>query len=425
MSFFIGSIFVLLLILSAVAGFLSAAETAMTASSKARLHVLAKGGDRRASLAQKLQENLGLSLSTILLCNMLCLAFINGIATDVVTDQLGKDALLYMPILISFFLVVYAETLPKIIAASNPERLLLFVIRPIWFVYRFFKPVTLAINYIARAHLRLFNYKTEIQNEFAALEELRGTIDLHFSEKKASMDERAMLRSILELRSVDVDEIMVHRKNVTMIDADEPVDVIVEQVLSSPFTRIPLWRGNVDNIVGVIHAKDLLRLTQSHQGNINELDISSILAEPWFIIETRDLIGQLRAFRARREHMAIVVDEYGAFKGIVTLEDILEEIVGEISDEHDITVRGVRSQEDGTYIIDGTVTIRDMNRELEWDLPDEGAATMAGLLVYKIRKIPEVGQVFNIHGYRFEVLRRHRNQITLLKISPKEIPEHS
>lgn len=421
MSVFIGSIFVILLILSAIAGLLSASETAVTASSKARLHVLSKGGDRRAQLAQQLQENLGLSLSTILLCNMLCLAFINGIATDIVTDHFGKDALIFMPILISLFLVVYAETLPKIIAASDPEKILLFVIRPIWIVYRFFKPITLAINYIARAHLRFFNYKSEIQNEFAALEELRGTIDLHFSSKKESMDERAMLRSILELRSVDVDEIMVHRKNVTMIDADDPVPAIVEQVLSSPFTRIPLWRGNIDNIIGVIHAKDLLRLIQSQGGELNDLDISSILSEPWFIIETRDLIGQLRAFRARREHMAIVIDEYGAFKGIVTLEDILEEIVGDISDEHDVAVRGIRSQEDGAYVIDGTVTIRDVNRELDWDLPDEGAATMAGLLIYKIRKIPEVGQVFNIHGYRFEVLRRHRNQITLLKLYSKEM----
>lgn len=416
MSIFLVIVFFVVIFLAAIAGILSSAETSMTASSKVKLHVLAKGGNRKAELAQLLQQNMGLSLSTILLCNMLCIAFVNATVTDITTDYLGKDALIFMPIITSLFLVVYAETLPKIIAVNNPEKILLFVIRPIWIVYKIFKPITLAINYLARAHLKLFNYKTSIQDDFAGLEELRGAIDLHFSANKELIDERIMLRSILELRFVDVDEIMIHRKNVTMIDADDSPSLIVEQVLASPFTRIPVWQGNPDNIIGVIHAKALLRAVQAHKGELDELDINSLLSEPWFIIETRDLIGQLQAFRTRREHMAIVIDEYGSFKGIVTLEDILEEIVGDITDEHDVAVRGIRPQEDGTFIIDGTVTIRDVNRQLDWNLPDEQAATMAGLLVYQIRMIPEVGQIFNINGYRFEVMRRHRNQITLLKV---------
>jgi len=419
MSLLIIFITIVVIFLAAIAGLLSASETSMTASSKIKLHILAKSGNRKAELAQMLQQNMGLSLSTILLCNMLCLAFINGIVTDYTTDFFGKDALIFMPIITSLFLVIYSETLPKILAVNNPEKILLFVIRPIWIIYKIFKPITLAINYLARAHLKLFHYKTTIQDDFAGLEELRGAIDLHFSAKKELIDERTMLRSILELRFVDVDEIMVHRKNVTMIEADDPPSLIVEQVLSSPFTRIPMWQGNPDNIIGVIHAKALLRAVQAHKGELDELDIKSLLTEPWFIIETRDLIGQLQAFRTRREHMAIVIDEYGSFKGIVTLEDILEEIVGDITDEHDVAVRGIRPQEDGTYIVDGTVTIRDVNRQLDWNLPDDKAATMAGLLVYQIRMIPDTGQIFNIHGYRFEVMRRHRNQITLLKVYPK------
>jgi Mg2+/Co2+ transporter CorB len=227
-----------------------------------------------------------------------------------------------------------------------------------------------------------------------------------------------MLKSILDLGSVQVSEIMIHRKNVTMIDASESPASIVEQVLASPFTRLPLWKGDPDNIIGVINAKALLRAVQSHAGNINDLDIESIATKPWFVPDSTDLLEQLQAFRSRREHFAIVVDEYGSLMGIVTLEDILEEIVGDISDEHDIAVRGVRPQADGSYVVDGSVTIRDLNRQFEWELPDEEASTIAGLVLYEIRQIPEVGQVFMLYGFRFEILRRHRNQIALLRITP-------
>lgn len=400
-----------------LAGFLSAAETSLTAASKAKIHSLAKSGDPRAVKLQEIQSNVGLSLSALLLCNTVLLAFVNSTVGDIVTDNFGKEGLIYAPLIVSFFTVVYAETLPKIIAVSSPERYMMFVNRPLYFIFRVFKPITLAITSFARAHLRFFGYKSTGHDEFAALEELRSVIDMHFSSEKESQNERAMMRSILELRSVDVDEIMVHRKNVTMIDADDSPTRIVEQVLASPFTRLPLWRGEPDNIVGVIHAKALLRAVQAHKGDLNKLDIMSLVSAPWFIPETADLIEQLHAFKTRREHFAIVVDEYGAFYGIVTLEDILEEIVGDIIDEHDIAVRGIRPQDDGSYIIDGTVTIRDINRQLGWELPDEDAATIAGLILYEIRMIPEVGQSFMIKDYRCEIMRRHRNQITLLKVS--------
>jgi Mg2+/Co2+ transporter CorB len=211
---------------------------------------------------------------------------------------------------------------------------------------------------------------------------------------------------------------MVHRKNVTMIDADDSAATIVEQMLACPFTRVPLFKGDPDNVIGVINAKALLRAVQAQRGQMDKLDIIAIASPPWFVPESTDLLEQLQAFRHRREHFSLVVDEYGSIMGIVTLEDILEEIVGEISDEYDVTVRGVRAQEDGSYIVDGNVTIRDLNRQFEWDLPDEDAATIAGLVLYEVRLIPEVGQTFMLADFRFEILRRHRNQITLLRITP-------
>lgn len=410
-------VFLVLLCLVVLASLLSSAETSVTAVSKAKLHSMAKKGDSKAKLVLELQKNVGLSLSTILLFNTLCLTIVNNNIGDITADIFGKEAIIFVSIIMTAIITVYAETLPKIIAVNSPEKVLMLLIRPLWLVYSIFRPVTLAINNFARAHLKLFGIKSNADDEYAALEELRGAIDMHFAETTHDADnERAMLKSILDLREVSVEEIMTHRKNVTMINIDDKPSEIVKQVLESPFTRVPLYKDNHDNIVGVIHAKALLRAVNSHKGSLDKLDIKSIATAPWFIPETADLIDQLQAFKARREHFAVVVDEYGVFNGIVTLEDILEEIVGDITDEHDIAVKGIRPQDDGSYVIDGTVTIRDVNRQLDWELPDEEAATIAGLVLYEVRLIPEVGQSFNIHGYHFEIMRRHRNQITLLKV---------
>jgi Mg2+/Co2+ transporter CorB len=227
-----------------------------------------------------------------------------------------------------------------------------------------------------------------------------------------------MLRSILDLTEVEVGEIMIHRKNVSMIDAGAPTDVIVGQVLSSPYTRIPLWRGEPDNIIAVIHAKALLRAVRSESSR-EDIDVVALAAKPWFVPDSTTLLDQLQAFRRRREHFALVVDEYGTFMGIVTLEDILEEIVGDIVDEHDIPAPGVVRQPDGSYIVQGSVTIRDLNRRFDWSLPDHDAATIAGLVLHEVRRIPEVGQAFMFYGMRFEILRRHRHQITSIRITPR------
>ncbi|MBI1954258.1 MAG: CBS domain-containing protein, partial [Proteobacteria bacterium] len=286
-------------------------------------------------------------------------------------------------------------------------------------IFKIMRPITVAINFIARQSLRLIGVKTRSDiTSHTSIAELRGLIDMHQGPGQDVIHERAMLKSILDLRSVQLSEIMVHRKNITMINASDPFETIVDQILASPFTRIPLWKNDPDNIVGVINAKVLLRAVRAHKDKLEELDILSLAHKPWFVPESTDLLEQLQAFRERREHFALVVDEYGSLMGIVTLEDILEEIVGDITDEHDIAVKGVRQQADGSYIIDGSVTIRDLNRQFDWGLSDESAATLAGLIIYETRKIPETGQIFMLNGFRFEILRRQRNQITLVRVTP-------
>jgi len=274
------------------------------------------------------------------------------------------------------------------------------------------------VNWLVRGVLRLFGADPTRVGLADYVDELRGAIELHRGSEAEVAQERQMLRSILDLGDVYVSEIMTHRRSVEAIDIELTPREVVAAMLNSPHTRMPLCQGGLENIIGVLHAKDVLRALQAAGGDPNRLDIRRIAARPWFIPDTTSLLDQLHAFRTRREHFAIVVDEYGDLKGVVTLEDILEEIVGDIVDEHDLPVAGVRPQANGSFLIDGTVTIRDLNRRFEWRLPDDAASTVAGLVLHEARHLPDVGQAFTFHGFRFEILRRQRNQITAVRLTP-------
>jgi Mg2+/Co2+ transporter CorB len=256
------------------------------------------------------------------------------------------------------------------------------------------------------------------QSILSATEEIRGQVDLLHKEGGVAKAERDMLGGLLDLRDLTVADVMVHRTKMRTINADLSSEEIVREVLASPYTRLPLWRETHENIVGVLHAKDLLRALDAVGGNPSLLKVEAIALETWFVPDTTSLRDQLKAFLSKKTHFALVVDEYGEVQGLVTLEDILEEIVGDIKDEHDVAVQGVRVQPDGSVNVDGSVPIRDLNRAMDWDLPDEEATTIAGLVIHEARAIPDVNQVFTFHGFRFQVLRKSRNRITLLRILP-------
>lgn len=381
-----------------------------------------KDGDPRAKIVKELQSDMGLSISALLLGATFFNTVAVSFATGLLIKLVGQEGLAYASLLMAALIVIYAEVAPKIIAVQHPENFLLKSAKSLNFLFFVLKPLLRFINFMARLSLRLVGIRVKSQlDQYATAEELRGVIDLHHGPGADTAEERVMLKGILDLGSVQVGEIMTHRKNVVMLDAHDSPRKIVEAVLQSPFTRIPLWLNDPENIVGVVNAKALLRAVSSHPTDINELDILSIAGQPWFVPESTDLLDQLKAFRQRREHFALVVDEYGALHGIVTLEDILEEIVGDITDEHDVAVRGVRPQANGSYIIDGNVTLRDLNRQFEWNLPDEVASTVAGLILYEVRRIADVGQVFMLHGFRFEILKKQRNQITLIRLTPPDM----
>jgi Mg2+/Co2+ transporter CorB len=418
----------IILVLLVFSAFFSGSETALTAASRARLHSLEQQGNRRATMVNAMRRHMERVIGAILLGNNLVNITASALATSVLIAIFGETGVVYATIGMTVLVVIFGEIMPKTVAINNPDRVALAVIPLMRLVVVIFSPFTRIVQLLVNAILRLFGVRirTEIGRDQAE-EELRGAIDLHLTAAAAIDEEEvrhagAMLHSILDLNAVTVEDIMVHRRGVAMIDVSQPPAVVVDQVLASQFTRLPLFEDEPDNIIGLLHVKALLRAVRTEGVHVDKIDLKALASDPWFIPNSTSLLDQLQAFRSRREHLAMVVDEYGDLMGIVTLEDILEEIVGQIDDGHDVHVSGVKRLPDGTFEIDGSVTIRDLNREFGWRLPDEEASTIAGLVLYEARRIPSVGQVFVFHGFRFQVVDRQRNQITKLRVTPAPEP---
>jgi Mg2+/Co2+ transporter CorB len=337
----------------------------------------------------------------------------------VLVGLFGAGGVIYATIVMSVLVIIFAEVLPKTLAINAPERMSLFIARPVAWTVFLFGPLTHVIELLVRIMLRPFGIRIgENTPILSASDELRGQLNLLHREGGVAKVERDMLGGLLDLEDLTVSEVMVHRTKMRTINADQTSEEIVREVLSSPYTRMPLWRGSQENIVGVLHAKDLLRALDAVGGDAGKLKVEAIALETWFVPDTTSLRDQLKAFLARKTHFALVVDEYGEVMGLVTLEDILEEIVGDIKDEHDLSVQGVRPQPNGSVNVDGSVPIRDLNRAMDWDLPDEEATTIAGLVIHEAQTIPDTGQIFTFHGFRFQVLRKARNRIMAVRITP-------
>jgi Mg2+/Co2+ transporter CorB len=384
------------------------------------MHRLAQQGNKRAEMVNRLLARKDEAVSAVLLGNSVMNILSASLTTAVLTAIFGAAGVVYATVIVGILVVVFAEVMPKTWALLRADRMALALAPSILFSLAMLGPAARAVAWISRMFLRAMGVKVERKHDAEEHAELlRGAIEMHgidLSDADAPA-EKAMLRSVLDLGDRTVGDVMTHRGNVALIDADESPDSIVSQVLVAPYTRIPLYRGEADNIIGVIHAKDLFRAVRA-AGGPTGIKLDDIMTPPWFIPESTILFDQLEAFRERHEHFAIVVDEYGALRGIVTLEDIIEEIVGDIEDEHDAIRRGVLRREDGTFISQGDVPIRDLNREFGWELPEDIAITIAGLVLHEARRIPEVGQMYAFYGFRFEILKREGTRIAELRIVP-------
>ena len=399
--------------------FFAGSETALTASSRASMARLEKQGNKRAAIVNRLLASRERLIGGLMLGNNVVNIAASALTTGILLVWFGQAGVLYATIVMTVVIVVFSEILPKTAAFNAPDRIALMVARPMSIIIRILGPMLMGIEALVRWLLKLFGMKVgEDQAVLSAHEELRGAIDLFHREGDVEKLDRDMFGGVLDLRELAVSDVMIHRTNMITLNADDKPEDLVNAVIASPVTRLPLWRGNPENIVGILHVKDLLRALHALDGEASKVDIGALLTAPWFVPDTRSVSEQLKAFRRRKTPFALVVDEYGEVEGLVTLEDILEEIVGDITDEHDVTVPGVRRQPDGSVNVDGAVPIRDLNRVMDWNLPDEEATTIAGLVIHEARSIPEVGQSFTFHGFRFRVLRKARNRITALRIQP-------
>jgi Mg2+/Co2+ transporter CorB len=399
--------------------FFSASETALTAFSRARMLRIENGGDLRARLVNRLAEVRERMIGAILTGSNVANISASSLATGLLLSWFGEVGVLYATAIMTVVIVVFTEVLPKTVAINAPDRVALMVARPISVLVRVLGPLLLGIEGLVRWILQLFGFKIgRDQAYLSAHEELRGAVELLHHEGSVEKHDRDMLGGLLDLRDLVVSDVMIHRTAMFTVCIDDPPEQIVRAVLESPVTRIPLWSGKPENIVGILHAKDLLRSLQAQGNDFSAIDVKAITRPPWFVPDVRPLSEQIKAFRRRKTPFALVVDEYGELMGLITFEDILEEIVGDITDEHDDAVPGVRPQPDGAVNVDGSVPIRDLNRVMDWQLPDDEATTIAGLVIHEARSIPEPGQTFTFHGFRFQVLRRERNRITALRITP-------
>ncbi|MBB3994584.1 Mg2+/Co2+ transporter CorB [Sulfitobacter undariae] len=418
------AIILFLLILS---GFFSGSETALTAASRGKLRTQADKGSVGAERALKITEDNERLIGSVLLGNNLVNILATSLATALFTRLFGESGVALATLVMTLLVLIFAEVLPKTYAITNAERAAASVSGPISVVVWVFAPMVSIVRLLVRTLLRLMGVAVDPDSNILAVrEEIAGALQLGHSEGVVEKEDRDRILGALDLRERTVEEIMLHRSGIEMVNgADAPADIL-EQCLRSAHTRLPVYRDDHENIIGVIHAKDLLRamykLIGGADGDASALkgfDVSKVAMEPYFVPETSTLDEQMRQFLHRRTHFALVVDEYGTLQGLITLEDILEEIVGEITDEFDPQAEhAIGTDAEGQFLVDGAMTIRDLNRASEWNLPDDEANTVAGLVIHEAQMIPTRGQVFLFHGFRFEVLAREGNRITKLKIRP-------
>lgn len=402
------------LILILMSAFFSGSETGLTSISRARIHKLRMEGNRRATAVSKLHEKKEQLISAILLGNNVVNIASSAIATALAIRLFGQAGVVYATLVMTLLVLIFAEVLPKTYAVRHANQVALAVAPAFTFITKVLGPFTMAIQAIVNRVISLAT--TAPKDDMTGVEVLRGAVDMYHAEGNVLTEDRDMLSGIFDLGDTEVEKIMIHRSDMISINANDPLDEIVAFVADSLHSRIPVWKESPDKIIGILHTKDLFKALQHSDGD-HPIDIDSLLRKPWFVPETITLKNQLKAFQSQKQHIAMVVDEFGSVTGLVTLEDIIEEVVGEIHDEHDAPAsKRITRYKNGSYDVDGDLSLRDLNRELGWTLSDEDATTVAGYLMAHAQRIPEIDEIFDIGDYMFKVIEREDNQLTRIKI---------
>lgn len=418
-------LFIIIVVILSIflSGLLSSTETAITAMSLAKIHKLKTDGNKQAVIISKLREDKESLISTILLANNGCNIFASTMATALLIDIFGSEGVIYATFIMTILIIIFAEILPKTYALTHPEKTALSFAKFLQITVNTCKPITKLISLIVYYILKVFKMESIPGNFISATEEIRGAIDLHHKEGSMDQSDKYMLDGVFYLGETKVSSVMTHRKNMQTININQDMKTISEQIKIMTHTRIPVWQDNPDNIIGILNTRDLLNALLENS-DINQITLQHLITEPMFIHENTALDEQIAEFRHHKTKLAIVIDEYGDIQGMVTISDILEEIVGSIKGEHDIEKENIILQDD-CCIVKGEVSIRDLNRMLNWNLPDEEASTIAGLLIHEAEKIPEVNEHLELYGFSFTVLTRESNQLTSIKIKKISNEFHS
>lgn len=412
-SIFIPFISILGLIL--FSAFFSGSETGLMSVTEAKIHKLKMEGNKRAATVSKLLEDKERLIGSILLGNNIVNIGASALATSLAISLVGESGVIYATAIMTILVLVFAEVMPKTYAVRNAQGVALAVAPLFVLITKLLSPVTIAVQIFVSKVIALIS--DENMDTMTGVEVLRGAVDMYHLEGNVSKEHKDMLSGVFDLQDITVEEVMIHRSDLNSISIDETNDKIISYIAESVHSRIPVWKGAPDQIIGFLYGKDIFRVVHNYKGDLEKLDLKKYIRTPWFVPESLTLKNQLKGFRERQEHIALVVDEYGSVTGMLTLEDILEEVVGEIDDEHDEpTDRRIKKMKDGTYNINGDITLRDLNRETEWALKDEEATTLAGYIFAHAQTIPEVGEEFEIGEFKFKILERENNQLTKIKV---------
>lgn len=418
----------LVVVLLACSGFFSGSEIGILSASRSKIHKLKIDGNKRAITLSRLRDDRERMIGAMMLLNTFVNTAASAIASSLSIDIFGDngEALLISTVIMTILILIYGEILPKTYAVRNAEKLALFVAPFFMLISKIFSPITTAIQILVNGTLRLFTSPSKKEQKMSGLEIMRGALELHHEEGSVVPEDKYMIGGIIDLEKITVNEIMIHRNDMNSIDIDDEPSEIIAQMISSTHSRVPLWKNEPDNIVGIIHIKDVVRIIRSKKEAISRQDIDKIIRKPWFIANITNLKKQLNAFREHQSHFALVVDEYGELLGLITLEDILEEVVGHIEDEYDQNNRqSIKKNHDGSIVVFGDVSIRDLNRHMHWNLSDEDASTIGGLVFHIAQKVPSVGESFKFAGFKLKILKRQHNKIVKVKITQLKLKKKS
>jgi len=407
-----------LIFLIGASAFFSGSETALMAVDRWRIRHLSRKR-RRARLVEKTLREPEKFIGTILLGNNLVNVASSALATWMAISLVGEGGVIWATLIMTLIILVFAEITPKTIAAYYPEQMAILIVRPIYGLIKVLYPVVRVLSAVSNVLIMLARLEKPGPGALAGIEEIATMIKVGAEEGILKKREEEMLQAVLALDSITVESVMIPTRDMVSFEMNTPYEEVLARMKNSEFSRYPIYKEDKGEVVGFIHIRDLLKWS----GSAREFSLRNMMRKASYVPEVKSVRQQLLDFQKTRTHLAFVVDEYGEVVGIVTLEDILEEIVGEIQDEHDRFLRKIQPQQDGSFMIDASISIRDLNKWLKWNVPENGYQTLAGFVLTLFGRLPEIHEEVTWETFCFRVEKMFENALITIRVSRTQEPE--